>query len=150
MSELHRSTPPRRPLTRRTVLRGMAGLGAVAATGRPRRGLRRLAPPARRRRSAPRPRRRAPLPPRCDAGPVSRAHARSRTPEDELFVYNWADYIGEDTIAVVRGQVRDQGHLRLLRQRTTTMTAKISTGNSGYDVTFPTSINVPGLPRRAT
>ena len=37
-------------------------------------------------------------------------------PEAELFVYNWTDYIGENDDPVVRGEVRRQGHVRLLRE----------------------------------
>ena len=35
-------------------------------------------------------------------------------PEAELFVYNWTEYIGEDTIPTFEDEVRRQGHLRLL------------------------------------
>ena len=66
------------------------------------------------------------------------------TPEGELFVYNWADYIGDDTIS----DFEDKYGIKVTYDffdTTTRMTAKISTGNSGYDVTFPTSIYVKGL-----
>ena len=100
MSELYR-LPPRRPLSRRTVLRGMAGLGAVAATGG-------LSPPAVARPPARRRRRPAPTPAGTTPPDATAVPSAEPTPvpqpEDELYVYNWADYIAEDTIAKFEDQ----------------------------------------------
>jgi spermidine/putrescine transport system substrate-binding protein len=123
-----------RPLTRREVLRGMAGIGAVAAAG--------------------------PIVAACSAGatPVPSPAASATpagssgsspeptpvpSPESELYVYNWADYIGEDTIS----SFEDKYGIKVTYDffdSAETQAAKISTGNSGYDVTFPTSTYIKG------
>ena len=66
------------------------------------------------------------------------------TPEGELYVYNYADYIGEDAIPSFE---KKYGVKVTYDPFDTyeTMTAKISGGNSGYDVTFATSVDVPGF-----
>jgi spermidine/putrescine-binding protein len=66
------------------------------------------------------------------------------TPEAELYVYNYADYIGEDTIP----SFEDKYGVKVTYDffdTYETMTAKISTGNSGYDITFATGVDVPGF-----
>jgi spermidine/putrescine transport system substrate-binding protein len=63
------------------------------------------------------------------------------SPEAELFIYNWADYIGEETISAFQAKFGIKVTYDFF-DNADTMTAKISSGNSGYDVTFPTSINV--------
>lgn len=153
MSELHRLSHPRDPISRRTMLRGMAGLGAVAATG----GLAaacgvRTAPPT----DVPPPTAAppataAPSEPGSSGAPATEAPSAEPTPvpqpEGELFVYNWADYIGKKTIR----NFEDQYGIKVTYDffdTVDTMLAKISSGNSGYDVTFPTSINVAGLKER--
>jgi spermidine/putrescine transport system substrate-binding protein len=141
MSELHRSTPPRRPVTRRTVLRGMAGLGAVAATG----GLvaacggstASAAPTV----GPATPGAGTPTPSEAVTGAPSAEPTPPPQPEGELYVYNWADYIGEDTIA----RFEDTYGIKVTYDffdNMDTMLAKVGTGDSGYDVTFPASINV--------
>ncbi|MDQ1324801.1 MAG: hypothetical protein QG587_2137 [Chloroflexota bacterium] len=145
MSELHRSTPPRRPVTRRTVLRGMAGLGAVAATG----GLvaacggsAASAAPS----IGPAPTPAGTMPPDATAVPSAEPTPVPQL-EDELYVYNWADYIAEDTIA----KFEDQFGVKVTYDffdSAETQTAKIATGNSGYDVTFPTSSYLKGFIER--
>jgi len=142
MSELHRSTPPRRPVTRRTVLRGMAGLGAVAATG----GLvaacgGSTASAAPSIGPAPTLGPDTPTPSDAASGTPSAEPTPPPQPEGELYVYNWADYIGEDTIATFE----DTYGIKVTYDffdNMDTMLAKVGTGNSGYDVTFPASINV--------
>ncbi len=146
MSELHRSRPPRYPLSRRALLRGMAaggaalGLGAVAAacggaaapTAAPA-----TQPPATAGGATPAPGGEAtPVP----ATPVPE-------PEGELYIYNWADYIGEDTIS----RFEDATGIKVTYDffdNIDTMLAKVGNGNSGYDVTFPTSINVGPMQAR--
>ena len=85
-----RARPTRRPSRARSG--GAAKPSSSAAAG-PRRRRRRV----RRRRHRPR----ATPPP---------------TPEGELFIYNWAQYMGKSVDPVVREEVRRQGHDRLLRQ----------------------------------
>jgi spermidine/putrescine transport system substrate-binding protein len=151
MSELHRSGPPVRHLSRRAVLRGMAGAAGAAAlyacsgvsvspspTSAPTTA---PATPAGSAGSAP-----------PSAGATATATATPEptpvpSPEGALNVYNWADYIGEHTIQ----KFEDKYGIKVqydFFDNIDTMLAKISTGNSGYDVTFPTSINVPGLKAR--
>ena len=100
-------------LSRRDLLERIARVGAAAAlapviaactggAGEPRRRPSLPRHPAEHR---PRPARRRPPAPT----PVPE-------PEAELFIYNWTDYIGEDDDPVVRGEVRRQGHVRLLRE----------------------------------
>jgi spermidine/putrescine transport system substrate-binding protein len=67
--------------------------------------------------------------------------------EDELYVYNWADYIAEDTIA----KFEDQFGVKVTYDffdSAETQGAKIATGNSGYDVTFATSSYLKGYIER--
>ena len=66
------------------------------------------------------------------------------TPEAELFIYNYTDYIGPDTIPSF--QEKYGVHVTYdFFDTYETMTAKISTGNSGYDITFATGVDVPGF-----
>ena len=148
MSERHNWQPP---ITRRSMLRGMAGLGAVTVTG----GIVaacgvRTAPPT----DSPPP---TVAPP--TAAPATQAPGASEdpataaptaeptpvpSPEGEVFVYNWADYIGKKTIR----NFEDATGIKVVYDffdTASTMTAKISSGNSGYDVTFPNSVNIKGL-----
>jgi len=66
------------------------------------------------------------------------------TPEAELFVYNYTDYIGEDTIPSFERQYGVKVTYDSF-ENYETMTAKISTGRSGYDITFATGVDVPGF-----
>lgn len=69
------------------------------------------------------------------------------TPEGELFVYNWADYMGE---SVVPGFEERYG-VKVTYDffdNYDTMMAKVGPGGSGYDVTFPASVDVHGLVER--
>jgi spermidine/putrescine transport system substrate-binding protein len=149
MSELHRMTPPRFRMTRRTMLRGMAGLGAVTATGgllaacgeaassaaptsAPATPAQSLTPGE----SAP------PAPTTAPAEPTPQPQ-----PEGELYVYNWADYIGEDTIANFEAATGIRVTYDFF-DNYDTMYAKIGGGNSGYDVAFPTSIDIASLVAR--
>jgi spermidine/putrescine transport system substrate-binding protein len=128
----------------------MAGLGAIAATG----GIAaacgvRTAPPT----DAP-PATAAPTAapatqaPGASEEPATTAPSAEPTPvpspEAELYVYNWADYIGKKTIQ----RFEDATGIKVVYDffdTASTMTAKISSGNSGYDVTFPNSVNIKGL-----
>jgi spermidine/putrescine transport system substrate-binding protein len=66
------------------------------------------------------------------------------TPEGQLFVYNYADYIGADTIPNFEQKYGVKVTYDFF-DTYETMTAKISSGNSGYDITFATSVDVPGF-----
>jgi len=66
------------------------------------------------------------------------------TPEGELYVYNYADYIGEETIPSFEEKYGIKVTYDFF-DTYETMTAKISGGNSGYDITFATSVDVPGF-----
>ena len=144
MSERYRSRPPRYPVSRRTMLGGMAGLGAVAAAG----GLiaacgGSAATPAP---ATPAPTPAGTPPPGATAAPSAEPTAVPE-PEGELYIYNWADYIAEDTIA----RFQDQTGVKVTYDffdSTETQGAKIATGNSGYDVTFPTSSYLKGYIER--
>jgi spermidine/putrescine transport system substrate-binding protein len=150
MSELHRSGPPIRTLSRRAMLRGMAGAAGAAALYACSGGVT----------ASPSPTAAPTSPPATPAGstpPSSSAPSATPTatpaptpppsPEGQLNVYNWADYIGQDTIKNFEKQTGIKVQYDFFPDADT-MLAKISTGNSGYDVTFPTSINIPGLAQR--
>jgi spermidine/putrescine transport system substrate-binding protein len=66
------------------------------------------------------------------------------TPEAELFVYNYTDYIAEETIPSFEEKYGVKVTYDFF-DTYETMTAKISTGNSGYDITFATGVDVPGF-----
>ena len=66
------------------------------------------------------------------------------TPEAELFVYNYTEYIGPDTIPSFEKKYGVKVTYDFF-DTYETMTAKISTGNSGYDITFATGVDVPGF-----
>jgi spermidine/putrescine transport system substrate-binding protein len=122
--------PGPRRMSRRTMLRGMAAAGATVAIG--------PALAACSSGATPEPSQVAP-----SAG-ASTAPSSAPEPEAELFVYNWADYIGEETIA----GFEDEYGVKVTYDffdSAETMTAKISSGNSGYDVTFPTSTYIKGF-----
>ncbi|MEW6225070.1 MAG: spermidine/putrescine ABC transporter substrate-binding protein [Chloroflexota bacterium] len=146
MSEIDRIHWPRRPISRRRMLRGMAGASAAAAFG----PLLAACGGATT----------TPSPTSAPATPAGSAPGSSEptptatpeptpvpAPEGELYVYNWADYIGEDTIA----RFQDQTGIRVTYDffdSAETQNAKIATGNSGYDVSFPTSTYVKGFVER--
>ena len=66
------------------------------------------------------------------------------SPEGELFVYNWADYMGEDVVP----SFEDKYGIKVTYDffdNYDTMYAKIGQDDGGYDVTFPTSVDIPAL-----
>ena len=66
------------------------------------------------------------------------------SPEGELFVYNWADYMGEDVVK----SFEDKYGIKVTYDffdNYDTMYAKIGQDGGGYDVTFPTSVDIPAL-----
>jgi spermidine/putrescine transport system substrate-binding protein len=66
------------------------------------------------------------------------------TPEAELYVYNYTGYIGDKTIPEFEAKYGVKVTYDIF-DTYETMTAKISSGNSGYDVTFATSVDIPGF-----
>ncbi len=152
MSEIRRSAPPIRSLSRRAVLRGMAGAAGAAAiyacsggTVTPAPTTAPTEPPATPAGSAPAGS--APAPSATAAPTATPVPTPPPSPEGQLNVYNWADYIGEKTIKNFSDKYGIKVQYDFFPDADT-MLAKISTGNSGYDVTFPTSINVPSLAQR--
>jgi spermidine/putrescine-binding protein len=133
------------PISRRTMLRGMAvggaavGLGAVAAAcgGSAATAVPATQPPATAGGTTPAP--------SVEATPAPATPVPS--PEGELYIYNWADYIGEETIK----KFEDQTGIKVkydFYDNEDTMLAKVGNGSSGYDVTFPSSIKIPGMVER--
>jgi spermidine/putrescine transport system substrate-binding protein len=68
------------------------------------------------------------------------------TPEGELNVYNWDAYIGEDTVAKFTAATGIKVHYDKFPDAAT-MIAKIRSDGkgAGYDIAYPTSVEVPGL-----
>ena len=145
MNDLDRSSWTRRPMSRRRVLGGMAALGAAGAgsllaacSGTPAATSTPTSPPAPT--PAPSLAPGATPPPTPEPTPVP-------SPEGELFVYNYDEYIGEQTIP----SFEEKYGIRVTYDVFTNydeMTTKISTGNSGYDITFATGVDVPGFLRQ--
>jgi spermidine/putrescine transport system substrate-binding protein len=121
-----------RRITRRQMLGQMAGLGALATIGSVAAACAGGATPS-------------PAASAASAAPSGSAEPTPEpTPESELYVYNYADYIGENTIP----SFEDKYGIKVTYDffdTYETMTAKIATGNSGYDVTFATGVDVPGF-----
>lgn len=152
MSEIERRDTGGPALSRRRMLQGVASLSAAATLGSIAAACGATATPAP---ATPTPT----APPTSVPGSAAASAVASPaptatpqptpapTPEGELFVYNWADYIGDKTIA----NFEDKFGIKVTYDffdTTDTQTAKISTGNSGYDVTFPTSTYVKGFVAR--
>jgi spermidine/putrescine transport system substrate-binding protein len=131
-----------RRVTRRALLDGVTKLGAAAA----------LAPVIAACTSAgvtPSPSAAAAT---AGATPASAAPSNSATPEPtpvpspeaELFVYNWADYMGEDVVPSFESKFGIKVTYDFF-DNYDTMYAKIGQDGGGYDVTFPTSVDIPAL-----
>ena len=68
------------------------------------------------------------------------------SPEKELFVYNWDQYIGEDTVSKFQDQTGIQVHYDKFPDADTQMTKLRSDGKGGgYDVSYPASTELPSL-----
>lgn len=66
------------------------------------------------------------------------------TPEDELFVYNWTEYIGEDVIP----QFEEKYGIKVTYDffsNTDEAYAKLGDDGGGYDVSFPISVDIPAF-----
>jgi spermidine/putrescine transport system substrate-binding protein len=150
MSEIHRARPQLQAVTRRAVLRGMAGMGAAAALGPLAAacgGSAGTPAPSTGPAATPSGTSSGGTPPPAASTAPTTAPTPAASPEGELFVYNWADYIGADTISKFESTYGIKVTYDFF-DTVDTMTAKVSSGNSGYDVTFPTSINVKGFAER--
>jgi spermidine/putrescine transport system substrate-binding protein len=144
MNDRDQMSWPHRPLSRRRVLGGMAALGAVGAgsllaacSSEPAGSAAPTQPPTQPPTEPPSLEPGATPPPTPEPTPVPE-------PEAELFVYNYDEYIAEDTIP----SFEDKYGIRVTYDVFTNydeMTTKISTGNSGYDITFATGVDVPGF-----
>jgi spermidine/putrescine transport system substrate-binding protein len=66
------------------------------------------------------------------------------SPEAELFVYNWTDYIGEDTIP----SFEDKYGIKVTYDffaNTEEAYAKLGSDGGGYDLSFPISVDIPAF-----
>lgn len=64
------------------------------------------------------------------------------TPEAELIVYNWLDYIGEDVIPSFEEKYPVKVKYELFDDIEVAYT-KLGADGSGYDISFPTSVDIP-------
>jgi spermidine/putrescine transport system substrate-binding protein len=64
------------------------------------------------------------------------------TPEPELIVYNWLDYIGEDVIPSFEDKYPVKVKYELFDDIEVAY-AKLGQDGGGYDVSFPTSVDIP-------
>lgn len=68
------------------------------------------------------------------------------SPEGELNVYNWDAYIGEDTVAKFTAATGIKVHYDKFPDAATMIEKIRSDGKgAGYDIAYPTSVEVPGL-----
>jgi spermidine/putrescine transport system substrate-binding protein len=80
------------------------------------------------------------------ASPVPSASGAiaSPQPESELFIYNYADYMAPEIIQ----QFEDQYGVKVTEtffESYDVMFPRIQQGNTGFDITFPTDTDIPGL-----
>ena len=80
-------------------------------------------------------RRRPPRPPTPEPTPVP-------SPESELIVYNWLDYIGEDVIPSFEEKYPVKVKYELFDDIEVAY-AKLGQDGAGYDISFPISVDVP-------
>jgi spermidine/putrescine transport system substrate-binding protein len=137
--------PMDRRMSRRLLLARMAGIGAAAA-------LSPIAAACSSAGSTPAPTTAiGPAPtPGVTTGPTAEASAEptpAPTPEGELYVYNYADYIGDTVVPDFEKKYGVKVTYDFF-DTYDTMTAKIGSGQSGYDITFATSTDIPGFLER--
>src|SRR5260221_11878753 len=75
---------------------------------------------------------------------VSAEPTPAPTPEAELSVYNWADYMGEDVVPSFEAKYNVKVTYDFF-DNYDTMYTKIGQNGGGYDLTFPTSVDIPAL-----
>ena len=71
------------------------------------------------------------------------------TPESELIVYNWLDYIGEDVIPAFEEKYPVKVKYELFDDIEVAY-AKLGADGSGYDLSFPISVDVPRFVKAGT
>ena len=69
------------------------------------------------------------------------------SPEAELSIFNWADYMGEDVVPSFEAKYNVKVTYDFF-DNYDTMYAKIGQNGGGYDLTFPTSVDIPALLQR--
>ena len=69
------------------------------------------------------------------------------TPEAELYVYNWADYMGTSVVPAFEAKYGVKVVYDFF-DNYDTMNAKIGRDGGGFDVAFPTSVDIPALLER--
>jgi spermidine/putrescine transport system substrate-binding protein len=78
------------------------------------------------------------------AAPTEAAPTPVPEPESELFVYNWTEYIGEDTIP----SFEDKYGVKVTYDffaNTDEAYAKLGDDGGGYDLSFPISVDIPAF-----
>ena len=67
---------------------------------------------------------------------IAALSASATAQEHQLFIYNWSDYIGVDTIANFEKETGIKVTYDLF-DGYETMDARLQAGSSGYDIVFP-------------
>ena len=78
---------------------------------------------------------------------VSAEPTPAPTPEAELSVFNWADYMGVDVVPSFEAKYNVKVTYDFF-DNYDTMYTKIGQNGGGYDLTFPTSVDIPALLQR--
>jgi spermidine/putrescine-binding protein len=93
----------------------------------------------------------APPPPTGSAAPPSAAASAEPTPapspEAELFIYNWTEYIGEDVVPSFEEKYGVKVTYDFF-SNTDEAYAKLGDDGGGYDVSFPISVDIPDFIER--
>jgi spermidine/putrescine transport system substrate-binding protein len=71
------------------------------------------------------------------------------SPEAQLIVYNWLDYIGEDVIPSFEEKYPIKVKYELFDDIEVAYT-KLGTDGNGYDISFPTSVDIPRFRKAGT
>ena len=133
----------RERLTRRDLLERIARLGAAAA----------LAPVIAActtggASSAPSPSAAGPASVAPSSGPTASPEPTpAPSPESELFVYNWTDYIGEETIPSFEQKYGVKVTYDFF-SNTDEAYAKLGSDGGGYDLSFPISVDIPAFVKK--
>jgi spermidine/putrescine transport system substrate-binding protein len=89
-------------------------------------------------------------PPAASAAPTATPEPTPvPTPEAELIVYNWLDYIGEDVIPSFEEKYPVKVKYELFDDIEVAY-AKLGADGSGYDISFPTSVDIPRFSQAGT
>ncbi len=86
-----------------------------------------------------------PTPAPSSGGPAASAGPTPvPSPEAELFIYNWTDYIGEDTIPSFEAKYGVKVQYDFF-SNTEEAYAKLGDDGGGYDLSFPISVDIPAF-----